>query len=104
MTFNSAPGLTGNRDMKTFHYIVRGRVQGVAFRYYTKKAADKLAVKGTVKNVYTGDVEVYARGDGDSIKKFEEFLNRGPVAARVDTVTKEETNTDDTFHNFDIIF
>jgi acylphosphatase len=76
--------------MKTHHYIVQGRVQGVNFRYYTQRTANQLGVTGTVKNLYNGDVEVYAQGEGEAIKKFEAFLNRGPHPARVKKVIREE--------------
>ncbi len=90
--------------MKTYHYIVKGRVQGVAFRYYTRMAAEDYGVTGTVKNLYTGDVEVYAQGDDDKIKFFEAFLNRGPGSARVDTVSREAIQTENLFPDFRIIF
>jgi acylphosphatase len=84
--------------MKTYHYIVKGRVQGVSFRYYTQRAAYRLGVTGTVKNLYNGDVEVYAQGEPLSINEFEAFLNRGPAPARVLQVFKEE------YPDFEITF
>jgi acylphosphatase len=90
--------------MKTYHYIVKGRVQGVAFRYYTTSTARGLGLEGTVKNLYNGDVEVYARGSEENLRRFEKFLEDGPPAARVDRVLKEETSLDEAFQGFEIIY
>lgn len=90
--------------MKTYHYIVQGRVQGVAFRYYTQRTAYQLGVTGTVKNLYNGDVEVYARGESEAIVRFEDFLHRGPVSARIERVIKEEFEDDHEFADFKIVF
>lgn len=90
--------------MKTYHYIVKGRVQGVAFRYYAQKEAYKNQVKGTVKNLFNGDVEVYAQGPGEALTNFERFLYQGPPFARIDDVIKEELQLKDAFTDFDIVF
>jgi acylphosphatase len=90
--------------MKTYHYIVKGRVQGVSFRYYTQRAAYRLGVTGTVKNLYNGDVEVYAQGEPTSIMEFEAFLNRGPAPARVLQVIKETFEDNHEYPDFEIIF
>lgn len=90
--------------MKTYHYIVTGRVQGVAFRYYTQRSAYQLGVTGTVKNLYNGDVEVYAQGDEEAVKRFEAFLDQGPISARVDRVVREEFENDHAFRDFEIVF
>jgi len=90
--------------MKTYHYIVKGRVQGVAFRYYTQRTAYQLGVTGTVKNLYNGDVEVYAQGDEGAVKQFEAFLNQGPISARIDRVVREEFESDFAFPDFEIVF
>lgn len=90
--------------MKTYHYIIKGIVQGVFFRQNTREAAFRYDVKGTVKNVYNGDVEVYAQGSDESIAQFEEYLNRGPSLARVDKVIKEVLDIDETYTSFDIVY
>jgi acylphosphatase len=90
--------------MKTYHYKIKGRVQGVAFRYYALRSAHGLGVKGTIQNLYNGDVEVYAQGDEDSVKRFEVFLHSGPPAARVETVSKEEVQQNDLYTGFEIIY
>jgi len=75
--------------MKTYHFIIRGRVQGVGFRYFVKKRANELGIKGSVKNLINGDVEVYAQANKDTIMIFKEFLNKGPVLSRVDNIIED---------------
>jgi len=90
--------------MKTYRYIVKGRVQGVAFRYYTVKAAHNYGVFGTVKNLFNGDVEAYAQGDEQNLRRFELFLQGGPPSAHVEQVIKEEFDMDQAFRGFEIIY
>ncbi len=90
--------------MKTYHYVVQGYVQGVAFRYYTQRTAYQLGVTGTVKNLWNGDVEVYAQGDKEAIKKLEAFLNKGPISARVEKLIREEFESDHVYPDFDVVF
>ena len=63
--------------MKTYHYTISGRVQGVCFRHYTVREAEDLAISGTVRNLANGDVEVFAQGDEANIGRFEQFLHIG---------------------------
>lgn len=93
-----------NIGMKTYHYIVKGMVQGVAFRYYTIKYAHSFLIRGTVKNLYSGDVEVYAQGDEEDIRRFEAFLQSGPPAAQVTRLVKEELELEEVFPEFEIIY
>ena len=66
--------------------IVRERVQGVGFRYFTYRAAEKHDIKGWVRNLPSGDVEMYATGDDDSMARFMEEVGRGPSLALVEYV------------------
>jgi len=93
-----------NIAVKTCQYIIKGNVQGVAFRYYTVKSAQNLRIKGTVKNLFNGDVEVYAQGDPENIRRFEAFLRAGPPSAIVDRVIKEELDSNEVFPGFEIIY
>ncbi|KAF2760014.1 acylphosphatase [Pseudovirgaria hyperparasitica] len=73
-----------------FSYKVTGRVQGVCFRMETVKAANACGVTGYVKNASDGSVVGEAQGDSSSLQKFEQFLNKGPSAARVSGVEKTD--------------
>lgn len=69
--------------MKELKAILRGRVQGVAFRYFTVKAADALGLKGYVKNLPSGEVEIVAQGGEEELNKFIPKIKEGPTAAVV---------------------
>ena len=69
--------------MKCAHLIVSGRVQGVNFRHYAKQKALELGLKGYVKNLENGDVELVAEGNEDKLKEFIDFIKKGPGIASV---------------------
>jgi acylphosphatase len=66
--------------------VVRGRVQGVGFRYWVVRRASGLGLTGWVANELDGSVRCVAEGDGDSLDRLEELLRTGPVGAVVDEV------------------
>lgn len=70
----------------TKQFFIYGRVQGVGFRYFTWKEAEKLGIKGTVRNRYDGSVEVIAQGSEAQLMAFEQWLNVGPRTAKVERV------------------
>ena len=72
--------------MEARRYIVRGRVQGVGFRYFVADEAQKLGVAGWVRNNLNGTVEVLASGSRQQLTRLHEALRRGPRAARVDDI------------------
>jgi acylphosphatase len=72
--------------METIHLEVRGRVQGVGFRWYVVDAARELRLAGWVKNRRDGNVEVAAAGESDALAKFEAAVKAGPPGARVEEV------------------
>lgn len=67
-------------------YLVRGRVQGVGFRYFTQAAAMRAGVAGWVRNRPDGTVEIAAAGEADALERLEQEIRRGPAGARVDQV------------------
>jgi acylphosphatase len=67
-------------------YLVRGRVQGVGFRWYVEREAHALGIAGWVRNNHDGSVEVLAQGNRDQLSGLHSRLREGPRAARVDTV------------------
>ncbi len=69
--------------------LIRGRVQGVGFRYFTLQEAEKLGVKGSVRNCSDGSVEVIAVAEPTRLAQFIEVLQRGPRFARVSGVEQE---------------
>jgi acylphosphatase len=70
-------------DMASLQAIVHGRVQGVFFRAYVEELAERLNLKGYVRNRTGGAVEVIAEGEKPKLEKLVEYLKTGPPAARV---------------------
>jgi len=67
-------------------FIVRGRVQGVGFRWFVEREAHILGIAGWVRNNHDGSVEVLAQGTRDQLSGLRSRLREGPRAARVDNV------------------
>ena len=70
----------------TRRYLVRGRVQGVGFRFFVEREARMLGVAGWVRNEPDGAVEVLATGTQAQHAALKAKLHQGPRAARVDEV------------------
>jgi acylphosphatase len=68
------------------HVVVRGRVQGVGFRWFVRERATELDLAGWVKNRADGCVEVLADGDASTIARLRASLNEGPRGASVVSV------------------
>lgn len=86
--------------LKCFQATVKGRVQGVAFRYHTRDTALELGIWGWVRNLPNGDVALFAEGTESALNELAAWLRRGPPLARVthvDIVWKEPTNEHSTF-------
>jgi acylphosphatase len=71
-------------------WFVRGRVQGVGFRYFAQKSALSLGLTGHTRNLDDGRVEVYAVGPASKLDDLAAMLHRGPRWADVHGVTQEE--------------
>ncbi len=69
--------------------IVSGRVQGVGFRYATLDEAQELGLKGWVRNLPSGEVEIVAEGREDVLRMLVAWAHLGPPAARVGNVHEE---------------
>ena len=70
-------------------FVVYGRVQGVGFRYFTRKEAEKIGIKGTVRNCVDGSVEIVAEGNDDQLQDFYNWLKVGPRIASVEQVLED---------------
>lgn len=66
--------------------LVRGRVQGVGFRWHTRDRAQALALHGWVANLDDGRVEVSITGDAASVDQMLAWLRRGPASAHVEAL------------------
>ncbi|MBI2683430.1 MAG: acylphosphatase [Acidobacteriales bacterium] len=76
-------------------YIVRGRVQGVGFRWYAEREAGVLGIVGWVRNNEDGTVECLAAGAEEQLQSFRDRLAAGPRASRVDWVEEAEAEPDE---------
>ncbi len=70
--------------------IVGPRVQGIGFRYFIWERANRLGVKGYVKNLYDGSVEVEAHGNDKAVEKLIEYIKEGPQMAIIENVIVNE--------------
>ena len=76
-------------------YRVRGRVQGVGFRYFVEHAASALGVRGYVRNLDDDSVEVYASGSEAQLSGLAGLLWKGPRWAEVRGVDESEAAVED---------
>ena len=80
------------KPIEAKRYLVRGRVQGVGFRWFVEREAHMLGIAGWVRNNHDGSVEVMAQGTRDQLSGLHSRLREGPRAARVDQVEVSEAS------------
>jgi len=83
---------------------ITGRVQGVFFRAKTKQEADRIGIKGWVKNLFDGSVEAVFEGDLEKVAQMTDWCKKGPHLSRVDHVYTETETTLSGFETFDIMY
>jgi len=74
--------------MSLRRWVIRGRVQGVGFRWFVMREAERLKLGGYVQNLPDGSVEVVSQGPETALEVLEAHLKRGPSHARVDDVAR----------------
>jgi len=84
--------VNAEKSLLARRYLVRGRVQGVGFRWFVEREARILGVSGWVRNNADGAVEVLAQGTREQLSGLRTRLQQGPRAARVDDVDESEAN------------
>jgi acylphosphatase len=87
-------------DRITVRVVIRGRVQGVGYRWWACEQARHLGVGGWVRNQRDGSVEVLASGEAEAVDELLEACRRGPASARVASVERFEAPDED-FAGFD---
>lgn len=81
--------------------IVSGRVQGVGFRYFSQETAQRFGIKGWVRNLSDGTVELHVEGTSNEVDAFQQALKDGNRFVGVERI--DETKADDqAFRKFDI--
>ena len=88
--------------MKASKYIISGRVQGVGFRWFTKKRADEIGVRGYVRNLADGKVEVLAVAEANQLAAFLAILKAGPSYSAVTAVQQSEVTIATDYSAFEI--
>ena len=81
-------------------FIVRGRVQGVGFRYFAADVAERWGIRGYARNLPNGDVEVYAEGEKGAMFSFKEELQQGPRMARVRELIEDDLTPTNSYSTF----
>ena len=71
-------------------YLISGRVQGVGYRFFVERWANQLSLRGYVKNLWDGNVEVYAIGEEASLEEFKRRLAEGPRGAHVKAIDEND--------------
>ena len=72
------------------HYLVKGRVQGVGFRWFVQREAAELGLRGWVRNTDDGHVEIIAVGEPDVLAELKAELRKGSRGSRVDAFIEHE--------------
>jgi acylphosphatase len=81
-----ADRMTGDGATQACVLLVSGRVQGVGFRWFAEREASRRSIRGHVRNLEDGRVEILAQGRSAPLAEFRERIGRGPSSARVDRV------------------
>ena len=97
--------MTSSREQSSTlacRFVVRGRVQGVGFRWFVEREAHILQIAGWVRNNPDGTVEVLAQGTRDQLSGLRSRLREGPRAARVDNIEESEAEPVNGLNSFRI--
>jgi len=89
--------------MKQVHIFVSGRVQGVFYRANTRKKAKELGIRGWVRNLYDGRVEITAEAKEKDLKKFIEWCKKGPELAFVENIKVEWKDYKGNYKDFSVV-
>lgn len=76
--------------IRHYRILIKGRVQGVGYRYNAQAAAHKYKLTGFVRNQHDGSVLIHAEGPEEGLNRFIDWCNMGPRLAEVTEVEAEE--------------
>ena len=86
------------------HLIISGFVQGVFYRASTRDTAERLGLKGWVRNLSDGNVEAIFEGPIDKLQECIEWCRQGPPGARVTSINEKGGDFSGEFKGFNIIY
>ena len=90
--------------MDTRRCVVRGRVQGVGFRWFVTRNAEELGVRGTIRNRADGAVEMVLQADGsETLEAMLDRVRRGPPGSRVQEVECEPMEEGSRYAGFEVV-
>jgi len=83
--------------MSAKRYFVSGMVQGVGYRFFTQRAAERLRLSGFVRNLRDGRVEVFAMGTAEQHSQLRRELEHGPLGSEVIEVLEEPATVEEQY-------
>ena len=89
-------------EKKAYRWVISGRVQGVGFRYFARRAAESLMLTGWVRNCADGSVEVQVAGTAEALQRFRRELERGPRFSLVEEIVEEDLAQAPRWQSFNI--
>jgi acylphosphatase len=91
-------------NLVSLHAVVNGLVQGVFYRAYVSRRASELGLKGWVRNLENGDVEIQAEGERAALERLIGYLHTGPPSAVVTSVDNDWGEGTGRFSGFSISY
>jgi acylphosphatase len=88
-------------DRIAVRLVIRGRVQGVGYRWWAREEARRLGLDGWVRNLADGSVELLAAGPAGAIAELAALCRRGPTSARVTVLDRRDADPDEVLPGFD---
>ena len=89
-------------DYSAVRITIKGRVQGVGFRYFIARIAYELDLHGYAKNLFNGDVEIYAEGKKEFLTELIKNAKLGPSHSYVETANVEWLEFKNKYDNFEV--
>lgn len=90
--------------LSAVHMIAQGRVQGIGFRFFVRDLASSTDVKGWVRNLLDGSVEIHAEGEKDVLFDFIKEVKKGPYLGYVSELTTDWITPENIYTGFNITF
>lgn len=87
--------------MNAYRIVIKGTVQGIGFRYYTRMAANRFGINGWVRNCPDGSVEIHCEGEESILQQFLEEVKKGPAGLVIKSLAVKEAQPD-FFYGFEI--
>ena len=90
--------------LSAVHLTAHGRVQGIGFRFFVRDLASSTGVKGWVRNLPDGSVEIHAEGEKDVLFDFIKEVKKGPYLGYVSELTTDWITPENIYTGFNITF